>query len=194
MNDILNRLYQTRMILISLIMVAAGAGLIGIGKLVAEHASGGFVALVPWAELGGVLVGAALLSVWLDLAFRREQQAIDDLRLRQLLDEQAPAMRDAVLEAFAANHEDLARVATPEMLDQIITNSPPGIYASTSTTATAVLPTSASSTSYLPSDRPGSNGHQRRCLKALSESISTAGSSPAPASRSSGHSTLRPSP
>jgi hypothetical protein len=28
-----------------------------------------------------------------------------------------------VLEAFAANHEDLERVATPEMLDQIISNS-----------------------------------------------------------------------
>lgn len=32
-------------------------------------------------------------------------------------------MRDAVLEAFAANHADLKRVATPEMLDQIISNS-----------------------------------------------------------------------
>ena len=32
-------------------------------------------------------------------------------------------MRDAVLEAFAANHDDLARIATPHMLDHVITNS-----------------------------------------------------------------------
>jgi len=31
-------------------------------------------------------------------------------------------MRDAVLEAFAANHEDLERVATPELLDNLIAN------------------------------------------------------------------------
>jgi len=32
-------------------------------------------------------------------------------------------MRDAVLQAFAADHDDLTRIATPETLDQIIVNS-----------------------------------------------------------------------
>lgn len=78
---------------------------------------------LPLAELGGILIGAGVLSVWLDHFLRREQQALDDARLRELLHEQAPAMRDAVLDAFAANHDDLARIATPQLLDQLITNS-----------------------------------------------------------------------
>ena len=73
--------------------------------------------------LGSILIGAGILGVWLDFLFRREQEALSDQRLRQILHDHAPAMRDAVLHAFAANHEDLVRVANPSMLDQIINNS-----------------------------------------------------------------------
>lgn len=43
--------------------------------------------------------------------------------LRRVLDSQAPAIRDAVIDGFAFKPDDFARVATPETLDQIITNS-----------------------------------------------------------------------
>lgn len=121
MHSVFRRLYRTKMILSCLILVASGITLLAV-----DHAVSGrndWVGLLPVGELGGILVGAGVLSVWLDAYLHREQQELDDLRLRQLLHEQAPAMRDAVLEAFAANHEDLARVATPELLDQLIANS-----------------------------------------------------------------------
>lgn len=112
-----------KLLLASVVMVAVGILLIAIDSTLTTSDAWTWVQPIPFAEFGGILVGAGLLSVWLDRYLRREQGALDDLRLRQLLREQAPAMRDAVLEAFAANHEDLARVATPEMLDQLIANS-----------------------------------------------------------------------
>jgi hypothetical protein len=44
-------------------------------------------------------------------------------RLRQVLGEQAPAMRDAVIDGFAFQPDDLTRVASPETLDRIARNS-----------------------------------------------------------------------
>lgn len=123
MHDVLQRLHHTKMILSCLVLIIIGVILLAVGSNVDDAGAPRLVALMPWSELGGIMVGGGLLSVWLDRFLRREQEVIDELRLRRLFQEQAPAMRDAVLQAFAANHEDLERVATPEMLDQVITNS-----------------------------------------------------------------------
>lgn len=121
MHDVFSRLYHTKMILSCLVLAAAGIILLVVARALVD--SEGWVSLVPFGELGGILIGAGLLGVLLDAYLRREQEEIDELRLRQIMREQAPAMRDAVLEAFAANHEDLKRVATPELLDNLIANS-----------------------------------------------------------------------
>lgn len=119
MRTLLTRLKHLKMAFISLIFIVVGIALIAADEL--EHIS--FYRFIPWAELGGILVGAGLLSVWVDHLFSTEQQALNDQRLRSILKEHSPSMRDAVLDAFAANHDDLKRVATPDTLDQIITNS-----------------------------------------------------------------------
>jgi hypothetical protein len=121
MRNTTTELHRTKLILSCVLFVSVGGVLIAIGRQVGNNA--GWTSWVPWSELGGVLVGAGILSVGLDAYLRREQEAIDELRLKQLFTDQAPAMRDAVLEAFAANHDDLKRIATPEMLDQLISNS-----------------------------------------------------------------------
>jgi len=53
----------------------------------------------------------------------RDKEKRDDERLRRLLKESAPVFRDAVVQGFAAGTEDLKRVATPELLDDIVTNA-----------------------------------------------------------------------
>ena len=123
MNDQDARLQTVKLILASVLLIVCGVLLIVVGQLTSEGHFDGWVSLIPWTELGGIVVGAGLLSVWLDYFLRREQQALADRRLRQILHSHAPAMRDAVLAAFAASHEDLKRVATPETLDQIAANS-----------------------------------------------------------------------
>lgn len=123
MRDALSRLYRTKTLLIAVITAVLGVALIAVGNRITRSGSSGLLAYLPVAEVGGTLLGASLFGLWLDLFMQREQQAVAEQRLRALLHEHAPAMRDAVLDAFAANHQDLRRVATPEMLDGIIENS-----------------------------------------------------------------------
>ena len=81
-----------------------------------------WVQALPLGELGGTLFGAGLLSTFFEYAFRRDQEAHTLVRFRQIIREEAPAMRDAVVEGFAIHPEDLKRVATPELLDDIAAN------------------------------------------------------------------------
>lgn len=123
MRDVVGRLYRTRLVLSCFILVGTGIALLVVEELLAGSPSWAGIARLPIHEISTILIGGGIFGVWLDYFMRREQQAVDEIRLRSLLREQAPAMRDAVLQAFAANHEDLKRVATPQMLDQVIANS-----------------------------------------------------------------------
>lgn len=124
MRDPFSRLLRTKTLLIALSMGVVGLGIVGLDRYLDRRGvADALRAYVPLSEVGGTLLGAALFSIWLDHLLRREQQAVEEQRLRALLHEQAPALRDAVLSAFAADRDDLKRVATPELLDGIITNS-----------------------------------------------------------------------
>lgn len=123
MHELLGRFQRLKMAFVSLLLVVLGGSLIALGNHIGDWRVSPWLRAVPWNEFGGILVGAGLLSIWIDHVFQRERDQADDLRLRAILHDQAPVMRDAVLDAFAANHEDLRRVATPELLDQLITNA-----------------------------------------------------------------------
>ncbi|MEV6254656.1 hypothetical protein AB0L97_15510 [Nocardia sp. NPDC051911] len=123
MNDALNRLLRTKKLLAVVVLFVTGVGLMAVGKSLPAGRELGWLSWVPWSELGALLVGAGLLGVWLDGYFEREKQEADEARLRRLLIEQAPAMKEAVIKGFAFADDDLQRVATPELLDEIIANS-----------------------------------------------------------------------
>lgn len=108
------------MILASVALTLAGGVLLALGSAVA---SGTWLSWIPYQELGSILIGAGVLGIWLDQYFRREDQASREHQLRAILRDEAPAMRDAVLDAFAANRADLIRIATPETLDRIAENT-----------------------------------------------------------------------
>lgn len=77
---------------------------------------------VPIGELGGTLFGAGVLGTLFEYSFRKDQEDATVEQFRQIIKEQAPAMRDAVIEGFAIHPEDLKRVANPELLDDIAAN------------------------------------------------------------------------
>ena len=76
----------------------------------------------PLSELGGILFGAGLLSTLFEYTFRRDQEQATTAQFRQIIREQVPTMRDAVIDGFAIHPDDLKRVATPELLDDIGAN------------------------------------------------------------------------
>ena len=78
---------------------------------------------LPLGELGGTLFGAGLLSTFFEYAFRRDQERAVTERFRQTIREEAPALRDAVIEAFRFDRQDVARIATPVLLDDLARTS-----------------------------------------------------------------------
>jgi hypothetical protein len=64
-----------------------------------------------------------LVVVLFDYLDAQDSEQRATARLRRVLDEQAPAMRDAVIQGFAFDAEDLARVSSPEVLDGLTRNA-----------------------------------------------------------------------
>lgn len=77
---------------------------------------------LPLGELGGTLFGAGLLGTLFEYSFRKDQEEATVEQFRDIIKEQAPAMRDAVIEGFAIHPEDLQRVANTDLLDDIASN------------------------------------------------------------------------
>lgn len=78
---------------------------------------------LPLGELGGILFGAGLLSTLFEYTFRRDQEEAVVARFRQTIHDEAPTLRDALIEAFRFDREDLHRIATPELLDDLARTS-----------------------------------------------------------------------
>ncbi|OBY93741.1 hypothetical protein BBG13_04620 [Actinomyces oris] len=78
---------------------------------------------LPLGELGGTLFGAGLLSTFFEYTFRRDQERAVTERFRQTIRDEAPALRDAVIEAFRFDRQDVARIATPQLLDDLARTS-----------------------------------------------------------------------
>ena len=78
---------------------------------------------LPLGELGGTLFGAGLLGTLFEYSFRKDQEAATTRQFRQIIHDEAPAMRDAVIEGFRFNTDDLERIATPQLLDELAVNS-----------------------------------------------------------------------
>ena len=78
---------------------------------------------LPLGELGGTLFGAGLLGTLFEYSFRKDQEESVKRQFREIIGEQVPAMREAVIEGFRFDTEDLRRIATPKLLDELAVNS-----------------------------------------------------------------------
>lgn len=122
MHDHLHRLYRTKLTLLAVILTV-----MGIGLLVAAQAlgttEGSWLRALPLTDLGSALFTTGLIVVAFECIGGRDNEERTRQQLRQVLQAEAPAIRDAVIRGFAFDAEDLARVAAPETLDKIIRNS-----------------------------------------------------------------------
>ena len=107
--------YKLKVSLVSIVFAFVGLALLIVGKLVDRSDPSG---LLGFSTL---FITGTLVNVW-EYLDGRDRERRDDARVRRLLRESAPEFRDAVVEGFAVSPDDLARVATPELLDGIATN------------------------------------------------------------------------
>ena len=118
------RLRKTKAALLATALTLAGVLLIMLNGWLSGLNLGDWAWLhaLPLGELGGTLFGAGLLGTLFEYSFRKDQEAATTRQFRQIIHDEAPAMRDAVIEGFAIRPEDLKRVANPELLDAIAAN------------------------------------------------------------------------
>lgn len=120
----LHRLRKTKAALLAVALTLLGILLIMLNGWIApmDLGSWNWVHALPIGELGGTFFGAGLLSTLFEYTFSRDQEESMVERFRSIIREQAPTMRDAVIEGFAIHPKDLKRVANPDLLDDIAAN------------------------------------------------------------------------
>jgi hypothetical protein len=123
MSSVFDRLYQTKLQLIAVIMTFAGAVLLTLAHVTAGDAGPAWLHQLPLTDFGSALFTTGLLAVAFEYIDRRDGDERANQRLRQVLREEAPAMRDAVLDSLAFNADALKDVASPELLDRIAVNA-----------------------------------------------------------------------
>lgn len=119
------RLRKTKAAFLATVLTLAGVLLIMLNGWLSGLNLGDWSWLhaLPLGELGGTLFGAGLLGTLFEYSFRKDQEAATTRQFRQIIHDEAPAMRDAVIEGFRFNTDDLERIATPQLLDELAVNS-----------------------------------------------------------------------
>ena len=119
------RLRKTKAAFLATALTLAGILLIMLNGWLSGLSLGDWAWLhaLPLGELGGTLFGAGLLGTLFEYSFRKDQEAATTRQFRQIIHDEAPAMRDAVIEGFRFNTDDLERIATPKLLDELAVNS-----------------------------------------------------------------------
>lgn len=121
MSSPLERLYQTKLALLATIVTVVGIALM----LLAHWAGGngwGWLNDLPVMEVGSALFTTGLIAIFFEYIDQADAEVRANQRLRKVLAEEAPAIRDAVVEGFAFAPDSLANVASTETLDRIVEN------------------------------------------------------------------------
>jgi hypothetical protein len=105
------------------VFVFLGIALLTLAKLAPNQPGLDWLAIFPVSEIGGALFTTGLLAVAFEYFDAKDSETRATTRLRRILAEQAPTMRDAVIDGFAFKSDDLKRVSSPEVLDRITRNS-----------------------------------------------------------------------
>lgn len=123
MRDPLKRIHNIKLALIAVSVSFVGFALMVFARWLDGQPALSDLTFFPWGEVGGTLFTAGLLGIGIDYLLGKDDEERADERLRRVLASQAPALRQAVINGFAFDADDLRRVATPDTLDRIMRNS-----------------------------------------------------------------------
>ena len=74
------------------------------------------------ADIGSALFTTGLIVIAFEYIDQEDAEVRANQRLRKILRQEAPAIRDAVVDGFAFAPDSLTNVASPETLDKIVEN------------------------------------------------------------------------
>lgn len=119
MASLLDQLYKTKLRLAGLVSAVFGVGLLFLSQAVATTPVLSWLVGWPTNELGTTLLSAGVIAVIFEYYARKEADERTDTHLREAIRQEAPAIRDAVLDSFAFHPDDLKGLASPETLDRV---------------------------------------------------------------------------
>ncbi|MGQ4268603.1 hypothetical protein [Nocardiopsis changdeensis] len=122
-SNLYRSLYKTKLTLLAVIAIVVGAALLLLSVWAEQQPGWELLSSAVVNDIGAALLTTGLVVIAFEYINREhgEEQAMH--RLREVVAEQAPAIRDAVIQGFAFNANDLARVSSPETLDQVARNT-----------------------------------------------------------------------
>lgn len=123
MRNLLDQLYKTKLRFAGLVTVILGVGFLSLSHAVATTPTMSWLVGWPTNELGTTLLSAGVIAVIFEYYARKEADERTDEHLRKAIRQEAPAIRDAVLDSFAFDPNTLKDVASPETLDRIAANA-----------------------------------------------------------------------
>ncbi|OXM65323.1 hypothetical protein [Amycolatopsis vastitatis] len=123
MNHLLDQLYKTKLRLAGLMTALLGIVLIVISHRVETIPVLSWLVGWPTGEVGSALLSAGVIAVIFEYYARKETAARTNEQLRHAIRQEAPAIRDAVLDSFAFNPGGLKDIASDDTLDRIATNA-----------------------------------------------------------------------
>ncbi|HEX3779763.1 MAG TPA: hypothetical protein VHX38_08835 [Pseudonocardiaceae bacterium] len=123
MSSLLDQLYKTKLRFAGLVTAILGVGFLFLSQAVASTPTLSWLVGWPTNELGTTLLSAGVIAVIFEYYARREADERTDQHLRHAVRQEAPAIRDAVLDSFAFNPGTLKDIASHETLDRIAANA-----------------------------------------------------------------------
>ena len=122
MQSPLQRLYRTKLILLATVATVAGIALLVLAHWADTHAGWIWVKNLPIADIGSALFTSGLIVIFFEYVDHEDEEARETERLRRVLADSAPDIRNAVVDGFAFAPDSLTSVTSPATIDRIIEN------------------------------------------------------------------------
>lgn len=123
MASLLDQLYRTKLQLIAVLAAVSGIAGLLLAHWSTSATAPSWLASLPLSEIGSTLFSTGLLAIFFEYVDRKHGDQRADQRVRDAVRQEAPAIRDAVLDSFAFNADALKDIASPEALDRIAANA-----------------------------------------------------------------------
>ena len=123
MNHLLDQLYKLKLLFAGLVTALIGVAILFLTKAIATTPALSWLANLPIGELGAGLLSAGVIAVIFEFYARQEADERATERFRRAIRQEASAIRDAVLDSFAFNPDQLKDIASADTLDRIATNA-----------------------------------------------------------------------
>ncbi|WP_027932174.1 hypothetical protein [Amycolatopsis thermoflava] len=119
----LDQLYKTKLRLVGLVTAVIGVGFLLVSHTAETAPELAWLIAWPTNELGTTLLSAGVIAVIFEYYARKEAEERAAAHFRIAIRQEAPAIRDAVLDSFAFAPEALRGIASDTTLDRIATNA-----------------------------------------------------------------------